>query len=296
MLSRTPIMTAAVVRKELSPAELEHTLATIDIPICPAIVLQVMAEAQRDDPDLRELARSISADVGMAALAIKLANSPLFRRGQPATCVSQALARLGTRNVVCVVVAVALRHAITGISPTVLQQFWTQASSLATAAATIARRQYGITPDLAYTYGLFHDAAIPVLMRRFPEYQDVEYDVIYNARRRDEVEEERLGCNHPQVGALLLRNWGLPAEVREAVRYHHDPEAYRLPESILPETALHLIAIGHVAEHLMAALRSEADLSVGDILYAQALAHLGISETDLDDLYEDLIRALNDSH
>ena len=40
-------MTAAVVRKELSPAELEHTLATIDIPICPAIVLQVMAEAQR---------------------------------------------------------------------------------------------------------------------------------------------------------------------------------------------------------------------------------------------------------
>jgi HD-like signal output (HDOD) protein len=35
------------------------------------------------------------------------------------------------------------------------------------------KRQYGISPDAAYTYALFHDAGVPMMMRRFPELRRV---------------------------------------------------------------------------------------------------------------------------
>src|SRR5262249_11034872 len=37
-----------------------------------------------------------------------------------------------------------------------------------------------------------------------------------------ELEEHLLGLNHAQVGAELLRNWRLPDEITEPVRWHHD--------------------------------------------------------------------------
>lgn len=279
----------------LSLGDLDKALTTIEIPPCPAIVVQVMAEAQKDDPNLRELARSISADVGMSALAIKLANSPLFRVGAPASSVTQALTRLGTQNVVCVVVGVALRNSMSGEPQAAqLESFWNRASTSATAAGLIARRHYGIPADMAYTYALFHDAAIPVLMRHFPDYTEVMGQAVSQGRLVIEAETSHFDCSHPVVGALLVRNWGLPPAMRQAVRFHHDPDAYELPVNILSSIGLTLIAVTHVAEHLTNEFYGERDVEVGEHLFAKALAHLGIHDGDLEELREDLFAALGE--
>lgn len=279
--------------KDLSTEDLEKGLGTIEIPVCPAIVMQVMAEAQKDEPDLRALARTIATDVGMAALAIKLANSPLFRSGAPVTTVAQALPRLGTRNVVCVVVAVALRNSIAGLPAHVLEKFWDRAALMATAAGLIARHNYGIPPDLAYTYALFHDAAIPVLMRRFPNYQKVVADELARGKLLVQAEDENFQCTHAVVGALLVKNWGLPPAIREAVRYHHEPDIFELPDNTLPSISLSLVAVTQIAERLVAELRREEDTDVGEHLFANALHHLGIHGQDLEELREELQAALS---
>ena len=276
---------------DLNADDLDRALASIEIPACPAIVMQVLAEAQRDEPDLRALARTIGGDVGMAALAIKLANSPLFRVGNSVNNVSQALARLGTRNVVCIVVAVALRATMGGVAAALLEPFWQRASTVALAAGLIARRQHGVSADTAYLYALFHDAAIPALMRRYREYPDVMAEAVRRQRPIVEVEAERLQCTHPIVGALLVRNWGLPAVVAQAIRFHHEADVYGLPEGTLSAEALSLIAVVHVAEHLAYEVEKEADLEVGP-LFVRAVAYLGISESDLEDYLDDLRTAL----
>ena len=280
----------------LSFGDLDKALTAIEIPPCPAIVMQVMAEAQKDDPDLKELARTISADVGMSALVIKLANSALFRVGAPASSVTQALTRLGTQNVVCVVIGVALRNSMSG-SPQAaqLEDFWNRASLAATAAGLIARRHYGIPADLAYTYALFHDAAIPVLMRHFPDYTAVMDQAISQGRMLIEAETAHFNCSHPIVGALLVRNWGLPPAIRQAVRFHHESDVYELPNNVLSSIGLTLVAVTHVAEHLLAEFNGERDLEVGEHLFGKALAHLGIHEGDLDELREDLFAKLNEA-
>lgn len=275
-----------------TPDEFERVLANIEIPACPGAVTQVLAEIQRDDPDVNRLAHIIASDVGMSAMTLKLANSALFNRGATVSNVSHAVARLGVSTIQNVVVASALRASMRGLPEALLEKFWDRASTMATAAGLIARRLYGIPADAAYTFALFHDAAVPIMMRRFDAYAALFDEAERTGGNLYAIERENFPCSHDVVGALLARNWGLPANISQAIRFHHEPDVYNLPESVLPREVLSLIAVTHVAEYLFAEIIDEVDIDVGAAMYAKALDHLGILAADLSDLREDLEQAL----
>jgi HD-like signal output (HDOD) protein len=276
---------------ELSNEDMEKAFKTIDIPTCPALVTEALTEAQKDTPDLRRLAKTISADVGMSAITIKLANSALFRVGPPVSNVLKGLERLGVRNTVCVVISAALRATMAGVSPAFIEKFWIKTSALALAAGLIARRQYGVSPDAAYTYALFHDAGIPLMMRRFPDYEKVLNECHATGRLIIEAEDSYYPCTHPIIASLLVRNWGLPPLVGLAIRFHHEADVYDLPDKTLPGGALSLIAVTHIAEHLANDIDGEVDLEVGTNLYERALAHFGLDGNEITDLRDALLSA-----
>ncbi len=269
---------------EPSPEALQKIMATIDIPPCPEVVARAMKAAQKDDPDLAELAAIVSADGSMTASMLKLANSALYGNAGAVSNVRKAVERLGTRLVVCVIVSSALRSCMTGIPDAWLQTFWQRSSQLALAASLIARKQFGIQADSAYHYALFHDAAIPLMIKRFPDYADLIEKCHAESLFLYQEECRRYPCTHPVVGALLVRSWGLPKYLNQAIRLHHDEALYRLPDTVLASEGLSLIAVTHVAEHLLATLHQDADSEVGATLFAQALTHLGLSDDDLDEL------------
>lgn len=274
---------------DLSHEDIDQVFKTIDIPACPAIVSLAMSEAQRDEPDIRKLADAIEKDVGMAALTIKLANSPMFRTSQPVSRVSVALARLGIRNVVCVVIAAALRNCMSGVDGKWLEKFWNHASLVATAAGLIAKKQYGIAPDAAYTFALFHDSAIPLLLKRFDNYSSVLKHAEADQQLLIDVEEQYFPCTHPIAGSLLARNWGLPAVIGQSIRFHHEKDVYHLPEKTLPGAAISLIAVTHVAERLLCDQDKKNNLEVSDEHFEHALDYLGISFDELDEIRELLL-------
>lgn len=121
-----------------SQAELEGVLASIRIPACPAIVSEVMFEAQREEPSLKVLTRILSSDVGLSAMAVKLANSPIFGSTAPVRSVQQAVSRLGIGNILNVVIAAALRNASEHPPTPLMERFWSRASTLALAAGVLA--------------------------------------------------------------------------------------------------------------------------------------------------------------
>ena len=270
----------------LSAEEIDLVFKNIDIPTCSAIVSMAMSEAQKEEPDIRKLVAAIEKDVGMSALTIKLANSPLFRTNHPVSRVSVALARLGIRNVVCVISAAALRSSMSGIDAKWLERFWNHASLVATAAGMIARKQYGIAPDAAYTFALFHDSAIPLMRKRFDNYIDIMNNAMRDHVQLIDAEEQFFPCTHSIAGALLARNWGLPSIIIQSIRFHHEKEVYHLPETVLPGSAVSLIAVTHVAERLLADPNHPVDFEVSNEHYQHALAHLGISEAELEEIRE----------
>ncbi|QLI81652.1 HDOD domain-containing protein [Chitinibacter fontanus] len=276
---------------DLSQQDVEKVFSSISIPTCPAVVSEVMAEMEKEDPDIRRVAESIAADPGMVAVTLKLANSPLFRAGGQTSSIQHALERLGTRNINCVVIASALRSAMEGVASKYLAHFWSRASSLAMAAGLIARRQFGVAPDAAYTYALFHNAGQPLMMQRYPEYEKVLAQCRRDKLMVHQVEGQYFPCTHPVIGALLVRNWGLPSLVGQAIRFHHEPDLYDLPDKTLPGGAVSLIAVTHIAEYLSLEMDQEPDLEVGDAHFTRALAYFGIDSDELDALREIILTA-----
>lgn len=277
---------------ELSHEQMEKALASIDIPTCPTVVNEVMNEAQKDAPDLAILSRIISSDVGMAAFALKLANSTLFRRGGVTNSVQTAVTRLGTRNVVCIVVAVALRNAMSGDLPAdVLERFWSRAGKTALLSGMVARRLKGVVPDMAYTYGLFHDAAMPAMMRRFKNYGTILQQAAATGEPLVAMENRLYDCTHALVGGLLAKNWGLPEVIADSIRRHHDADVYSTGKSALSGISQALVAVSRVAEHLLCRTQAEQEEESPESL-AAALAHLGLDSEDLEDLMDDAQEAL----
>lgn len=279
---------------QLTKQELDQILATFEIPTCPAMVAEVMAEARKDEPDVRKLAAAITADVGMSAITLKMANSALFRSGTPINNVHRALDRLGMRNVLSVVLGVALRSSMMGLPSAFIDRVWSRTSIMAQSCGFLSRQLYGIPPDEAYTYALFHDAAIPLMLRRFPDYPRLIAEAA--ARGENRIKGERhLPCTHPIIGALLVRNWGLPNDVSLAIRFHHESDVYALSEATLPGSALSLIAVGQVVEHVMAEVLPDEDDEVGEELFSLAMKHLGMEIEDRDAIADVIRKVIADA-
>lgn len=277
----------------LTEKQFSKAISSIDIPACPVIVARAMAESRKDEPNLLKLCDLIAADPSLSAMALKLVNSSLFRSNAPISCVRQAVERLGTRVVTCIVIAGALRSAFDGSPAAWLEKFWRRTRQSAVGAAVVARRQIGIAPDAAYTYALFQDAAIPIMMKRFKDYEQVVAAARSRGLTRADAENAYFSYTHVIAGALLVRNWGLPAIFEKAIRFHHDADAYELPERTLPGEALSFIAVTQIAERLTAEVLDSPDVETGTALFERALHCLAIADHELDDLRHRVALALD---
>jgi len=231
---------------------LESSLRDIGIPPRPAILDRIASEMRKDDPDSKTLVHIISTDVSLCASLIKTANSPFFGFRSRVRSVNEALIVLGLNVASQAIAGIVLRKVFADLPH--LERFWDASARIAQLSGWLAQRidNLCLRADDAYTFGLFRDCGIPVLLRRFPG-----YDKVLNQANEDSehsftaVEDTQLPTNHAMVGCLLAQNWWLPEETCLAIRHHHDVAV--LEESLMtPPLASHnLVAIAQLAEHLV---------------------------------------------
>ncbi len=271
----------------LSQAEMDKALKGITIPPRPQVMIKFDKEMSKDDPDPQLIVRLVSADVGLAAAVLKTVNSPFFGLSSKISSVSHAVSMLGLKSTGQIVTGLVLRNSVTG-DPRSLERFWDSAEKVAGIAAYIASTLPRGPRDEAYSFGLFHDVGIPILMQKFPDYrQTLAMAEVALDRPLTSVEEERHATNHATLGYLIAKSWFLPAVICEAIRYHHDLTIFNEKESISPQ-ALTLIAITRLAEHLhdeYVRMRSNPDW---ERMSRPVLDHLGLQETEYLDLREEL--------
>jgi len=264
----------------MNPAE--QVLASIKIPPRPTVLLKVMEEQRKPDPDMGKLAEYIASDVSLAAAVLKTVNSPFFGLSRQVTSIRQTVNLLGIQNISTLVTGLAAR---TTLKTPGLEQFWDEAMMTAHVAAHIAPRHGGLPREVAYTYGLFHDCGIPLMLMRFPEYADTMRSAkTYFDSTITESENTLYNTNHAVVGGLLASNWLLPPLIREAIRRHHETGVFATSTEL---DVLKLIAIGHLAEHLVN--ESGQCIVDGDWQYfgAPSLDLLHVLEDDLEELRHD---------
>lgn len=268
--------------------QLEMLLNGVDIPPCPAILVDINRELAKDAPDQREMARLISRDVALSGHVMLVANSPAFSTGRKIDSIVQALHILGTRQLFNLVVSQLLKIALTGRPEVPMDRFWETSALTARLAAELARRLRCVRPDVAYTFGLFHDCGIPLLMKRFPQVRAVLAEAnACDERLFTDVEERHLGTNHAVVGYFLARRWRLPADVADAILHHHDYAVLNQPGT-LPQTARMLIGVTVLAEYIIRLQAGDHEFQEWNKAAPYACQLFALSLGAVDDLIEDM--------
>ena len=219
-------MTAQVVLTEqaMVPEELHAALqdrlatGTIDVPILPDVVWQVMNLTSSEHSDARQLAELIQRDQALASHMLRVANSPAYKPQTPIVSLQQAISRLGMKQLAEIAFAVSIQSRVfevPGYEPEVLQ-LWQHAIGTATFASEIARLQRS-NVEGAFLCGLLHDIGKPIILQLLVDIQQHLHTASIPA-----VVATVMETYHSHVGGLLATQWSLPPNVEESIRYHHD--------------------------------------------------------------------------
>lgn len=271
-------------------ALLESSLKDIGIPPRPAILERISCEMLKKEPDFKRLANVIGTDVSLAASLIKTANSPFFGCRSRVRSVNEALMMLGLDVASRAIAGIILRKVFPGSLH--LERFWDASARIARLSGWLAQYvgNHKLRADDAYTFGLFRDCGIPVLLMRFPGYQKVLAEANGEEMRGfTVVEDAHLPTNHAMVGCLLAQSWWLPEETCLAIRHHHDATVIETPSFTPPLTSRYRIAMAQFAEYLVQRHSGLSQTHEWPKLGAACLRLLDIAEDEVDDILAEAI-------
>jgi putative nucleotidyltransferase with HDIG domain len=217
---------AFAMRDLLSNQALKTIISRLrSIPSLPTLYEELTGALRSENPSLAQIAKIISRDVGMAAKILQLANSAFVGASGRVSSLVQALSLIGTETVRTLVLSVHAFSQFEGNSKVAarLPVLWDHSVAVSSLAQRIANAE-GCTKAMgeeSFTGGLLHDIGKVVLLAEMPE----EYQQIFESQpdASKNLELERLGCTHAEVGAYLMSIWGLPLSLVHAVAFHHHP-------------------------------------------------------------------------
>lgn len=138
--------------------------------------------------------------------------------------VSHAVAVLGIDTVKSVIMAASVERVFQSAKDLGTKLMSDHSWGTALAARAIARRVHYQNVEEALICGLMHDIGKPVLLSNLkPQYSPIITNVYNGSSNFHQQELLAFGFSHAHVGALLARKWNFPAQLAEAVGYHHSP-------------------------------------------------------------------------
>jgi HD-like signal output (HDOD) protein len=184
---------------------------------------QLLALPQSTNSALGEV---IINDPALTARLLKLANNVFDGCASKVDMVSQAIALLGRDALRDLVTAASVTRTFSGIPPELadMERFWFNSVACGLIARSLAFRCRIFNSEPFFVAGLLHKVGRlafysyrPDQYRRVLEISDGCEESIHQAERHV------FGFTHADLGAELLRNWGLPERLQVAVAHYRAP-------------------------------------------------------------------------
>ena len=200
-----------------------------------------------DDPAMRvsQIEEILRQDPGLTANVLRLANSAYFGIPSKIGSIRQAVILLGLKRLIQMVIAACVSAIMDKPVPGYdlpPGELWRHSIAVSVAAEGLVKVLKIDAAEEIFTAALLHDVGKMVL----GEYVKDDFSKIEAAVSQgmsfEKAETVALGTNHADVGGRILIRWSLPAEIVNAVQWHHEPEA--------AEQASTMLDIVHVANFL----------------------------------------------
>jgi HD-like signal output (HDOD) protein len=194
------------------------------VPSLPLFYVRLDEAINHPRSSIADIAKILSEDQGLTGRVLKLANSPLFGYFSRIDSISQAVTIIGVQQVRDLALAVSAMGLFTGIPEDLvtMELFWKHSIACGLTARILATAQRETNLERFFVAGILHDIGRLVMFLTIP---DTCRELIETGRRETlllhDLERERLGFDHSDVGGALLRHWKLPSRIAEPVEFHH---------------------------------------------------------------------------
>lgn len=217
------IKRAFALRAVLDSPSLKRLVGRVGrLPPTPRVYYELARCVSDPETDTYEISEVLKRDPALSAKVLQVANSAFFNRGIPVTHISSAVTRVGVSTLRSLVLVTEIFAGAGDEGAAAHLQ------KRALMAALIAENVLIATPDAesALTAALLAD--IGMLLPGIEAH-------CHAAALHGEGT-----FGHAEVGAYLLGLWGLPAQIVEAVAFHHAPQK-------IPQATFGVIGAVHVA-------------------------------------------------
>lgn len=199
-----------------------------NLPALPEAYIRVTELLEDEESSAYQIGDAVQTDPALNGRVLKLINSAYFGLRNPVTSISQAVTLLGRDNLKQVLTGSVLSRVFKDFNITdfPLRDFWQHCIKTAIIARQLAMQNARIIDHEAFfTAGLLHDIGWMVIAKVNPGAYRVISEIARGEQRDTiDVEREKLGVTHVEVGVALLENWGIPRLIVECVRNHHETE------------------------------------------------------------------------
>jgi HD-like signal output (HDOD) protein len=242
-----------------------------ELPLPGPVYQRLQGIMAKKTPDLRELEKLVTYDQSLTIRVLRMANSAFYRGFQNVTTVREAIMRLGSNEVINILLLISQRENFCTKDPwlsTIMQKLFQHSVASAVGARWIAGNcRFRFLQQEAFIAGLLHDVGKSFLITVIEKIKlrgRMEFPL------NEELIEQALAALHAEDGYLLLTKWGLLEEYRSVSRNHHKeiirPDDELLAMVRLANMACHKAGIG---------LKSDPSLILSTM---PEIAWLGFSE------------------
>jgi len=225
--------------QKVSPEEILKKVK--DLPVLPAVVMEINRLLQSEEVLIEEVSAVIEKDSGLTAKILRLANSSYYGLSYHVDTLSRAITVLGLTTIRNLAMTVSIQRLMGGIRGGRDEAIglWEHSLGCAVSSKALISKKYPALEEKAFIAGLLHDIGKVVLYQNFWEEMEEIWERIRSTGAYEEdLERETLGFTHSDVGALLASKWHFPPELTESIRDHHGLEAVSEQEPL--RTAVYL--------------------------------------------------------
>ncbi|BFU89766.1 MAG: hypothetical protein NTAFB01_09530 [Nitrospira sp.] len=181
-----------------------------------------------DDSDstMADLADVLKLDPAISARLLRIVNSPLYGFPKQIDTVTRAVNLIGMQAVAALVTATTVGLTFPGMTIRLMDvpMFWRKSVLCALLAGKIAKSCGINDSEGLFIEGLLRDIGHLVLYLTVPQEARSTFVKAGTLNKSlAEVERSTIGCNFAEVGAELIRSWGMSVQIEQAVRHQLNP-------------------------------------------------------------------------
>ncbi len=188
----------------------------LELPQLPSTSMAVIDMTSKNSAEIQDIVDLIESDPVLSSELVKTANSALYSGTEAAETISQAVMRLGLRNLRTLMFSLSMRSAVLRDKRLshYAEEVWRQSYSTASIARAIAK-PIGADPDRAFLLGLLADigkvSLLAMLRKEIPKGTEVSPVLVGRV----------FYLFHETAGARLAEAWNLPADIAAVAGCHH---------------------------------------------------------------------------